>query len=193
MPAAEGIRVEIEDASVLEMLNRLQSTGVDTAPVLEDIGSTLVTNVALRMREETDPDGNPWPDLADSTILARMRARTQASTRRRRDGESGQSRRWLTTQRGTTRASAMSVLSRYQILQDTGSMAGSLNYQVDSGSVTVGFNMEYAVYHEFGAPRNNMPKRGLLMSDPEAGTLGEEDHTAVLDILNGYFQGALHG
>ena len=76
----------------------------------------------------------------------------------------------------------------HRILDRYGDMLRSLSHQADSSSVRVGFGAVaskagdvYAVYHEWGTWK--MPRRGLLMADPDNGTLGPEDEAAVLDIL----------
>lgn len=68
-----------------------------------------------------------------------------------------------------------------RILDRYGDMLGSLNHQADASSVRVGFGQPYATFHEWGT--EYMPRRGLLMADPDAGTLAPNDERAVLDIL----------
>lgn len=60
----------------------------------------------------------------------------------------------------------------------------SLNYQIDGASVAVGFAADYALFHEFGTTR--MPRRGLLMADPEAGLLAADDARLIVELLAGY-------
>lgn len=69
-----------------------------------------------------------------------------------------------------------SILDRY------GDMLDSLSYQVDKSSVSIGFGEDRAIYHEFGT--RNMPRRGLLMEDPEAEILAPEDEQSILSILS---------
>jgi phage virion morphogenesis protein len=71
-----------------------------------------------------------------------------------------------------------------QLLDRYGDMLASLGHQADESSVTYGFAMPYAAYHEFGTDR--MPRRGMLYADPEAGTLAPDDEAAVLDIVQLY-------
>ena len=80
-----------------------------------------------------------------------------------------------------------------ELLRFDGLLATSLSYQPLQDGVAVGFGQNYAVFHEFGAPKNRMPRRGLLFADPEAGTLGEEDEATVLEILEAHFREAVHG
>lgn len=60
-------------------------------------------------------------------------------------------------------------------------MLRGLSHQADENSVRVGFDQDYSTFHEFGT--DHMPRRGLLFDDPDAGTLGEDDERAVLDVL----------
>ncbi len=80
-----------------------------------------------------------------------------------------------------------------ELLRFDGHLSTSLNYQPLSDGVAVGYAQKYAVHHEFGAPRANIPRRGLLMSDPEAGTIGEQDRVTVLEILENYVLGVAGG
>lgn len=75
------------------------------------------------------------------------------------------------------------VLDRY------GTMLRNITHTYDGTSATVGFGDPYATYHEYGT--RDMPRRGLLFSDPDAGTLGNDDQQAVLDILTSFLQDAL--
>lgn len=68
-----------------------------------------------------------------------------------------------------------------RILDRYGDMLASLNSQAEPTSVTVGFGQPYAAYAEWGT--RYMPRRGMLMDDPDAGTLAPGDETAVLEIL----------
>lgn len=67
-------------------------------------------------------------------------------------------------------------------LHEHGTMHNSLSWQASPTSVTVGFGQPYAAYHEWGT--KHMERRGLLMADPNAGTLGADDLEQVLDILS---------
>ena len=69
-----------------------------------------------------------------------------------------------------------------RILDRYGDMLASLNYQANASSVRVGFGQPYAAYHEWGT--ETMPRRGLLMADPDAGTIAPDDEAAVIEILN---------
>lgn len=76
---------------------------------------------------------------------------------------------------------------RGAILYRTGEMLDSRTHRAGSLEVAWGFGKPYAAYHEFGTKK--MPRRGLLMADPERGALGEEDRRSILDILAEYLRG----
>jgi phage gpG-like protein len=78
--------------------------------------------------------------------------------------------------------------ARGLLLERYGDMLKSLNFQADGTSVRVGFGAVaskngdvYAAYHEWGTV--NMPRRGLLFADPDAGALAPTDEAAVLDVI----------
>ncbi|GHT93922.1 hypothetical protein AGMMS49545_14310 [Betaproteobacteria bacterium] len=75
------------------------------------------------------------------------------------------------------------------ILDRHGKMLDSLTVETTATSVTVGFAEPYATYHEYGTKK--MPRRGLLFSDPETGTLSPDDERTVLDILNHFLSKTL--
>ena len=88
---------------------------------------------------------------------------------------------------------AQSTLETYpdggnrRLLDRYGDMLASLSHQATGNSVRIGFGQPYATFHEFGT--TDMPRRGLLFADPDAGTLGDGDQDAVMDILGVWLAG----
>ena len=74
-----------------------------------------------------------------------------------------------------------------RLLDRYGDMLASLSHQATANSVRIGFGQPYAAFHEFGT--TDMPRRGLLFADLDAGTLGEGDQDAVMDILGVWLDG----
>jgi len=72
----------------------------------------------------------------------------------------------------------------HQLLDRYGDMLLSLNHQATKDSVRIGFGKPYATYHEWGT--KHMPRRGLLFSDPDAGSLAPDDEKSILDIIDTY-------
>ena len=60
--AGAGVRitVDVEDASLRSALRRLTARVGDLKPVMDEIGSSLVTSTIDRFVAETGPDGKPW-------------------------------------------------------------------------------------------------------------------------------------
>ncbi len=75
---------------------------------------------------------------------------------------------------------------RGSILYHTGELLDSRTHRAGPLEVAVGFGKPYAAWHEFGTKR--MQRRGLLLADPQARTLGEEDRRAIIDIIAGYLE-----
>jgi phage virion morphogenesis protein len=71
-----------------------------------------------------------------------------------------------------------------RLLDRYGDMLASLNHQADARSVTVGFGSPVAAYHEWGT--EHMERRGMLFADPDAGRLGTDDETMVVDMLSDF-------
>lgn len=156
------LTITVDDSAFRATMRRLQDGLSDLTPVMERIGYTLEANVKNRFETATDPNGQPWKAWTEQTRATYPFAGTEYAK-----GDEGP---------GNGR-----LLDRY------GTMLGGLNHQADSNSVRVGFAMPYAAYHEYGTKK--MHRRGMLMGNPDAGTLGQGDEKAVLDILNDFLQG----
>lgn len=76
-----------------------------------------------------------------------------------------------------------------RLLDRFGDMLSGLSHQVTADSAIIGFNQEYAAYHEWGTKK--MPRRGLLFADPDAGTLAPDDERALVDIVMAALDAAL--
>ncbi|MBB4844987.1 phage gpG-like protein [Paucibacter oligotrophus] len=147
------LTVTVDSAPVAEVLSKLLGRLDDLTPAMASIGQELESRVSGRFETETDPLGHPWAPWAESTKESYPK-----------DGN-------------------------HRILDRYGDMLRSLNSRPDKTSVRVGFGAvsskkgkdAYAVYHEWST--EHMPRRGLLMADPDAGTLAPDDEQAVLDIL----------
>lgn len=165
------IDIELDDREVSEALSRLQKRLSDMSPVMKAIATALEAQVEKRFETATDPAGRPWAPLKPSTLSAWL---DRGRGNRKKDGS--------LSKKGRER------LSSRRPLYDTGDLLGSLNSSFTRSEARVGFGVPYAAYHEYGTKR--MPRRGLLMADPGARTLGEADREAVLDILRDALESA---
>lgn len=111
-----------------------------------------------RFDTNTDPLGHPWAAHSAATIAAYKAKDTN--------------KRGKHSKRGS-------------MLERTRRMRNSLSYAADTKSAVIGFGVPYAGYHEFGT--KHMPRRGLLMADPVAGTLSPSDIDIILNTLFKHF------
>lgn len=150
------LTIYTDDGAYRSQLERLHESLGNLEPVMDAIGARLESNIQNRFATRTDPNGLAWAPWKDSTLEDYPFSGSQAATE---DGP------------GNAR-----LLDRY------GTMLASLGYDSDPNRASIGFGQPYATYHEFGT--KHMDRRGMLMADPEAGILGADDETAVLDVLN---------
>ena len=151
------LTISVEDRAVAAYLQQLQDRLSDLTPVMSEIGAALEGNILQRFETRTDPSGAAWKPWAPNTREGYPFAKSKSAT-------------GVKYGAGNAR-----LLDRY------GTMLQSLNHQADGHSVTIGFATDYAVFHEYGT--QNMPRRGMLMADPDQGSLGEDDEATVLDII----------
>lgn len=176
------IRIEIDDRELQQALERLRRRAADLSPVMRDIGELLVERAKQRFATSTAPDGSRWPPNAPATILSYISR--YGGTRRKGGG---------LTKRGASRAAGKKPL-----IGETRQLMGTLYYQADSDSVTVGSPMLYAAIHQFGGQagrgrRVTIPARPYLPVTADGRWLGEADRQAVLDILREALQDAARG
>lgn len=153
---APMLTITIQDQALQSHLQLLRTRLQDLTPAMEEIGNALETRVRQRFQTATDPNGAKWAPWKPSTVASYPFPGTRAAAKY----GAGNAR----------------LLDRY------GTMLGGLNYQAGGTSVTVGFAAPYATFHEFGTKR--MTRRGMLMANPDNGTLGQEDQSEVLNIIN---------
>ena len=130
--------------------------------LMVSLGAILEGNIERRFDRKRDPDGQAWAPLADST-----KARYAAED----DG----------ARRGT-------------LLQRTGQMRNSLTANAGDDYVEVGMNRlttggawSIPLLHETGT--EHMPRRGIFLADPKAGTLGRSDEADLQAELVAFMDG----
>jgi phage virion morphogenesis protein len=67
------ITVEINDRAVVDALNAILERGQNIRPALTEIGQTIASEIKLGFRSSSDPWGNPWQRLADTTLERRRK------------------------------------------------------------------------------------------------------------------------
>lgn len=65
------VQVNIDDAGVRRVLDRLAERARNLAPAMREIGGTVVADAQMRFKASKDPYGVPWRRLARRTIAQR--------------------------------------------------------------------------------------------------------------------------
>jgi phage virion morphogenesis protein len=73
-----------------------------------------------------------------------------------------------------------------KILRDTGALMNGINYQVSGDSVTVGPNVWYGMFHQFGTKR--APARPFMPIRNGAVDLPESWHSEIMAQIDAHFQ-----
>lgn len=76
--AGANFKIEIDDAEVRRVLERLVDQGEDLTPALEDIGEHLLASHHARFEREESPDGTPWAPLSPKYAARKARERPNA-------------------------------------------------------------------------------------------------------------------
>lgn len=160
----DGLTVAVVSDQIGAGLRQLQERLGDLQPAFEEIGSALESRVMQRFDTKRDPWGQLWKPLAEST-----RARYDKVDTVRGRGGNAEVRR-----QGT-------------LLDRTGQMRQGLSHVADHVSLMLGFDRGYALFHDFGTRK--MRRRGLLLGDPEAGTLATPDEELVMTIIGRWLAG----
>lgn len=160
---------------ILQAIDRAIGGLAAPLPLYRVVGATLEENVNLRFQLKRDPNGKPWAPLSPLTPTLYWTIDP---------GRRGSLHRDETTGEYVIPPMPGSLLER------TRRMLDSLASNPSDTGVFVGFSVPYAVYHETGTKKKTgeqlMPRRGMLMGDPEAGTLGDEDREDVVAEIDAY-------
>lgn len=152
------ITIQLDDRPLLDYLDDLLTRTGNLAPLMDQIGLEMEARVSGRFETRRDPNGKEWGKWEPTTEASYPFA-------------------------GTPAASKLGV-GRGKLLERYGDLLDGLSHSADANSTTIGFDVPYAAYHEFGT--KHMSRRGLLTADPNSGTLGAEDRESILDIVARY-------
>jgi len=147
-----------------------------TTPITIEINSQSVMD-ALNQLLRRGQDMRPVMDAIGQRMEERVSARFETKT-----DPNGQA--WSPWKPATLKSYPKD--GNRTLLDRTGDMLDGLNHHSDANSVTVGFDKPYAFFHEHGT--KHMERRGMLLADPDSGTLGQEDERNIMDVLRGYFE-----
>lgn len=129
------ISVTVDDREVTELLKRLGDKTSNLKPVMTRIGALYEARVLENFRNESAPDGTPWAPLSETTML--MGLARNKGWRPVRGGLSARGKRYIQGKR---------------ILRESGDLEGSIHFQADNTSVTIGSSgsIPYAAIQQLG-------------------------------------------
>lgn len=166
------ITISIDQAAVTEALQRIVRRTQNIRPALSEIGATIVNNSKLRFRSATGPDGQPWPELSETTLIQRAKRRTRGSIR---------------TKKGNTKVGAIRIMLSAKPLLDTGVLRNSIHAKVENDRVLIGSGEIYAATMQFGATKGQFKASppipwGTVPPRPYLG-VSDSDGAEILSIL----------
>ena len=166
--------IRLDDRELLAAIDRAIALLTRPREMMDAIGAQLEANAQLRFETKTDPNGQPWQPLSPTTI------------------EIYQSD-WFIQQNPEFRGGIPGSL-----LQRTNLLRASLTHntgedwtEIGTSRSSKGGRWQIGWLHETGTRK--MPRRGILLGNPTAGTLGPTDQADVLAIVNDTISGALFG
>ena len=71
-------------------------------------------------------------------------------------------RRFKPLSKRTIKIKKMKGKVPYQIMRDTGELLNSLNYSIGNGYINIGYTVPYAIDHQWGVKKRNLPQRKIL-------------------------------
>ena len=169
------MEITVQSSAIEEALDRLARSARSLEPAMRDIGGLLEKETDDSFRAQGRPR---WRPLSQTTILNRLMGRDGEGNRR---GISS-----ILTRDGNLRARARRRLEGgLAILQDTGTLRGSIRASPGRYSVTIGSVLEYAAIHQFGGMAGRgkkVPARPFLPVDRD-GNLSPEAERGVLAAI----------
>jgi phage virion morphogenesis protein len=73
--AGVELSLTVDDEEVRRAIAGLAARSLNLREPFEEIGASLVTSTQQRFEDEEDPEGEPWPELAESTRNRRVTKR----------------------------------------------------------------------------------------------------------------------
>ncbi len=140
------------DKKIKAMLSRIRG-GMPHA--FAAVAAALHENAVACFRNQADPDGVPWPENTETTLMLRAQGGLQFGVTLGEFEERAPRRRTTTR----TRKRLARIVNNAKILIDKGTLMQSLSPQSTGKTASVSTNVPYAHVHQFGNPDNTLPNR----------------------------------
>jgi phage virion morphogenesis protein len=151
------VEIEYNDAQVTAALRRLVNEMGDASGIMSEIGDHLIVSTRKRMGEEVSPEGTAWAPRSEATLAAYRRRKLPFGGVLHL---SGQLERGLKTEIGSDYVIIASP-EPYSATMQFGAAKGAFGTTSRGGSI----------------PWGDIPARPFL-------GVSDDDHTAILDIVN---------
>jgi len=205
--AGANLTITVDDAAVRAALARLLAELKNPKPALRDIGEYLLRATDEHFRRQSGPDGTPWAQLSDITLLRRLAGTGKQGGA---DGKSvgylspdalgdlaaargRMSKRKTKTGGRTLTKKGVAMLAAARILRDSGLLQDTIRYQLEASgtAVAVGTNRVYGAMQQFGGTRAQWPHLwGDIPARPFLG-LSPADKEEIIAILRRHLAAAL--
>ena len=164
---AEFLRIQVAgNAELQEYLARAVRRIERPAELMEALAARLEANIQERFDRKVDPTGAAWQPLAESTVAKYA------------EEDKGRHQGTLLERTGQMRSSLTSA-------------AGDDWAEVGMSRLTAGGEWSIPLLHETGTRR--MPRRGIFLADPDAGTLGVEDQATLTEEITAFLDDVFGG
>lgn len=167
------ISAKIEDREVQALLRRLQAKVGNMTPLMTRVGAFYERRVLENFSGEHAPDGAKWKPLAQDTMLMGL---AKKKGWRKNGGLSAKGKRYIQGKK---------------ILRESGDLEGSIHFQADKDSVTIGSSgsIIYAAIHQLGGKAGRgrkvtIPAREYLaMNQGDGLELAERDRQWIMGMV----------
>jgi phage virion morphogenesis protein len=167
------ISVRIGDREMMALLRRIEAKVGNMKPLMTRIGAFYERRVLENFKAESAPDGSAWKPLAQDTMMMGL----------------GKNKGWK--KNGGLSARGKQYIQGKRILRESGDLEGSIHFQADSNSVTIGSSgsIPYAAIHQLGGQAGRgrkvtIPAREYLaMNKGDGLELAETDRTWILEMI----------
>lgn len=168
------LSITIDDQEVSDLLQRLLDKTTKLKPVMTRIGALYEARVLENFRNESASDGTPWAPLSETTML--MGLARNKGWRPVRGGLSARGKRYLQGKR---------------ILRESGDLEGTIHFQADDTSVTIGSSgsIPYAAIQQLGGKAGRgkkvtIPARPYLAMNRGAEMeFAERDRQWIMELI----------
>jgi phage virion morphogenesis protein len=163
----------IDDHEVEELLTRLRQHIGDMKPTMTRIGAFYERSVLQNFRAESAPDGTPWQPLSAATLMMGL----------------GKKKGWK--KNGGLSVKGKRYLQGKKILRESGDLEGSVHFQAEKDSVTIGTSgsIPYDAIQQLGGKAGRgrkvtIPAREYLAMNEGAGlALAEQDRVWIMEMV----------